>query len=83
MPRTYGHRWQRLRLQVLERDGWRCQIRGPKCLGEADEVDHIVPVLVDPYRELDPTNCRASCRPCNLDRRGGGTGLVNRSSREW
>jgi 5-methylcytosine-specific restriction endonuclease McrA len=71
---VYRSAWQRVRLVVLERDGYECQIRGPKCLGRATEVDHVVP-----WREggawSDPTNLRASCRPCNagrVSRPGGG-----------
>jgi 5-methylcytosine-specific restriction endonuclease McrA len=35
--------WARLRLAVLKRDGYHCQIAGPGCTWLATEVDHIVP----------------------------------------
>lgn len=57
-------RWQRFRLEILERDGYICQIRGPKCKKKATEVDHIVP-LADGGPMFDPANCRAACNWCN------------------
>ena len=42
--RVYGGPWPRLRLEVLNRDGWRCQVRGERCQGVASVVDYIVPV---------------------------------------
>ncbi|MGK9270483.1 HNH endonuclease [Williamsia muralis] len=53
-----------MRLQVLERDNYTCQIHGRDCIGNATEVDHINNVAADgdPY---DPSNLRASCEPCN------------------
>lgn len=44
--RGYGAAWQRLRLQVLKRDGYRCQCSDCKRSGRvrlAHAVDHIVP----------------------------------------
>lgn len=66
--------WRRRRLEILERDGWRCQIQGPKCLGEANEVDHKAPISMGGSK-LDPSNLRAACRPCNL-------GRIDRTRRE-
>ncbi len=71
--------WRRVRLVVLERDGWRCRIRGARCLGKATEVDHVVP-LVHGGDALDPSNLRASCKPCNA---GRSNRRVRRPSREW
>lgn len=55
--------WRRIRLQVLERDGWRCQLRlDERCLVKATEAHHISP------RELvgdDPAFLQAACKPCN------------------
>lgn len=65
MPDSYSSpRWQRFRLEILERDGYQCQIRGPKCKRKANEVDHIVP-LADGGPMFDPGNCRAACNWCN------------------
>ena len=33
--------WNKRRLRVLRRDGYRCQIAGPGCLVTATEVDHM------------------------------------------
>lgn len=81
--------WPTIRLRVLDRDGWRCQINGPLCLGKATEVDHIrswrIPG-VDPY---DMTNLRAACKPCNsqLGGRAAHQRPVDRTtappSRDW
>ena len=70
MPRrgsTYDSAWERVRRLVLERDGFRCRINGPKCETVANEADHIVPVDAG-GRRLDMTNLRAACKPCNAGR---------------
>jgi 5-methylcytosine-specific restriction endonuclease McrA len=66
--RYHSRRWRALRLQILRRDLWRCQIRlDERCRDQATEVDHIE----SPHPELgdgsfwDPDNLRAACRPCN------------------
>jgi 5-methylcytosine-specific restriction protein A len=59
--------WRRLRLAVLDRDLWLCQVKGPTCTRYATEVDHIV-ARADGGSD-DQQNLRASCRPCNS--RGG------------
>jgi 5-methylcytosine-specific restriction protein A len=59
-----GRRWAALRLKILERDGWRCQVRGPGCTLVADQVDHITP-LANGGAKYDPTNLRAACTHCN------------------
>ena len=56
--------YRRLRLAVLDRDGWLCQIRGPRCTRAATVVDHVVS-RVDGGAVFDPSNMRAACRPCN------------------
>lgn len=61
---TASPQWRRVRLQVLDRDGRRCQIRGPRCRGAATEVDHIVPAA-DGGPLFDPANLRAACDWCN------------------
>jgi 5-methylcytosine-specific restriction endonuclease McrA len=56
--------WRRLRLLVLDRDSWLCQMRGPTCTRYATQVDHIV-ARADGGARLDPNNCRAACAACN------------------
>ena len=56
-------RWKRIRLTVLKRDAYECQMRGPKCTGVATSVDHVIPYAQggdDNYNNL-----RAACRTCN------------------
>lgn len=55
--------YKRVRLQVLQRDGWRCQIRRGGCRGRADTVDHMDGANEANYH--DATRMRAACRPCN------------------
>ena len=60
--------WPKVRLAVLERDGWVCQIRNPAlCTKAATQVDHIVSPL-DGGAWWDHGNLRASCQPCNGSR---------------
>lgn len=65
-----------VRRQVFARDGGRCRIEGPDCLGIAQEVDHIVPVALGGAL-LDLDNLRASCRICN-GQRGVVTSVLKR-----
>ena len=65
--RAYDHNWRAIRLQILERDGHACQVRGPRCKGKANHVDHIVP-LAEGGDRLNPDNLRAACGPCNTGR---------------
>lgn len=60
----YRGQWQRTRLDVLNRDGWQCQIRGPRCTGRANTVDHINPVATHGHT-LNPALLRAACVACN------------------
>ena len=78
MPRTpYAHgSWPRIRLAVLKRDGWICQIQGKRCTRRATHCDHIVPWLAG-GSWLDMSNLRAACRTCNLGRAG------ESGSRRW
>lgn len=56
-------RWRNIRKVVLERDCYECQIRGPRCTGEATQVDHIVAAAFG--GDDDYGNLRAACRSCN------------------
>ena len=78
----YSGPWQRVRLRVLDRDNYVCQIAGPGCTRNATEVDHILPVALDPTGAgwFDPDNLRATCRTCNLYRLRKAT---TTSSRPW
>jgi 5-methylcytosine-specific restriction protein A len=68
--RGYDWDWRKLRLRVLDRDGWLCQVRLPVCTVDATTVDHVVPLARGGAR-LDPANCRAACGPCNSSRSAG------------
>jgi 5-methylcytosine-specific restriction protein A len=62
--RGYGNRWDKLRIQVLERDQYLCQV----CLklgftSAAEQVDHIVPKAHG--GDDAPENLQAICRHCH------------------
>ena len=65
--RPYDHHWQQVRLVILTRDMYACQLRLDGCEGRATHVDHIIP-LSEGGQRLDPHNLRASCEKCNLRR---------------
>lgn len=56
--------WQRLRVQILNRDRHTCQINGPACKVHADQVDHIINIAAG-GAQLDPANLQAACSACN------------------
>lgn len=71
--------WRRVRLYVLERDGWRCQfpgdddhpaqLSGNRCGRFANHADHI---LAKSLGGTDhPANLRAACRDHNLAKGDG------------
>lgn len=61
--RGYDRAWRRVRLLVLQRDGWCCHW----CGRAADTADHLVPLAAGGDR-LDPANLVAACRSCNSAR---------------
>lgn len=52
--------YKKVRLKVLARDNYVCRY----CQGQADTVDHLIP-LVSGGDPLDPDNMAAACRRCN------------------
>jgi 5-methylcytosine-specific restriction protein A len=66
--------YRRLRLLILERDHYQCQINGPTCTKAATVVDHII-ARADGGDVYDPNNLRASCFTCNAK---GGAEVANR-----
>jgi len=64
----YTREWQRIRLIVLERDGWRCQRCGKHLTpgNMSATVDHIRPHRLGGGMELE--NLRAMCNWCNASR---------------
>jgi hypothetical protein len=63
----YSGPWRKIRLQILDRDGYLCQIKSPGCTGTATQVDHIIPASQN-GAWFDPANLRASCANCNNQR---------------
>lgn len=63
----YSGPWQKIRRQILERDGGLCQIQLDGCTTTATQVDHITPVSHG-GQWWEPTNLRAACAHCNNKR---------------
>jgi 5-methylcytosine-specific restriction enzyme A len=59
---TRTKRWKVLRMEILERDGFRC--KSCKCGGRL-EVDHIKPVRTHPELSFEPGNLQALCPSCH------------------
>ena len=59
---TRTKRWKVLRMEILERDGFRCRSCG--CGGRL-EVDHIKPVRTHPNLGYEPSNLQALCPSCH------------------
>lgn len=78
--------WAEVRLTVLNRDGWLCQVKLPGCRGRATTAHHLDDVaLYGP--SLDVDRLAASCTHCNCSL-GGRLGrrlqlMRSRSSRPW
>jgi 5-methylcytosine-specific restriction endonuclease McrA len=72
-------RWQKLRAYVLARDGYVCQVQGPRCEGYATTAHHRLPSSQYPQHFFDLANVQASCAPCN--RHGAQVQAENRSHR--
>jgi 5-methylcytosine-specific restriction enzyme A len=69
--------WRHARAFVLARDRYLCQVRGPRCKGEATEADHVV-AIADGGAMFDPRNLRAACKPCNSGRGAERTNAMRR-----
>ena len=61
--RGYGAYWRKLRISILQRDNWLCQV----ChVADASEVDHIVPKSLGGSDDAD--NLQAICRDCHIEK---------------
>jgi 5-methylcytosine-specific restriction endonuclease McrA len=58
-----GH-WIKLRKLALERDGYRCRLRGRRCTGTATTV-HLDPRLGGNHRIATLADCTSLCRRCH------------------
>ena len=62
--RLHAARWRKIRITVLNRDGWRCRACG---LSARLEVDHVVPLQWEPGQDpyaLD--GLQALCKSCHI-----------------
>lgn len=69
--------WKSLRLVVLRRDSWRCQLQLPGCLEGASEVDHRVR---GDNHALD--NLQAVCSACHKKKTLAEAASARRRKRE-
>lgn len=58
-----GPAWERVRLFVLNRDGWICQYCDKELKGSDATADHVIPK--DAGGTDDPSNLVAACLRCN------------------
>ena len=70
--------WQKTRRAILQRDGYVCQIQGPRCTHRATSVHHIVPSSQRPDLFWDASNLAAACQACNS---GGGRAIAVENGR--
>jgi 5-methylcytosine-specific restriction endonuclease McrA len=61
----HSGKWKKLRLQILDRDGWQCFV----CHRPAHTVDHIVP-RVKGGDMWSPDNLQSMCKSCNSAKGG-------------
>lgn len=61
-----GSGWNRLRLAVLERDGWVCSTCGKALEGDDATVDHVIPKAAGGTD--DTSNLVSMCRTCNASK---------------
>jgi 5-methylcytosine-specific restriction protein A len=52
-----------VRKQIMDRDNWQCQIKGPTCLGKATEADHRINHAEGGTD--DASNGQAVCTACH------------------
>ena len=52
-----------VRKQIMDRDNWQCQIKGPTCLGKATEADHRINHAEGGTD--DASNGQAVCSECH------------------
>jgi 5-methylcytosine-specific restriction protein A len=60
--------WRAVRLQVLKRDQYRCQLQYAECVGQATEVDHITNIAASNTQRAqanNPNELQAVCSPCH------------------
>jgi 5-methylcytosine-specific restriction endonuclease McrA len=58
-------KWKKLRITILDRDGWQCAI----CNKPAHTVDHIIP-RIKGGDMWSPSNLQSMCKSCNSSKGG-------------
>ena len=77
---THNRTWARIRREVLDRDGWRCQAEGCGKPGRL-EVDHIVPLHLGGTNDLG--NLQALCRGCHISKSSAERRPVSGEQQAW
>lgn len=67
--RGYDYAWQKIRIQILNRDGWACTYCNKRLIGKDATVDHII-ALANGGARLDPNNLTSACLKCNSTKSG-------------
>jgi 5-methylcytosine-specific restriction endonuclease McrA len=63
MNKQYDYNWRKIRMTILQRDGFICAY----CGQQADTVDHITPLAKGGTN--DPDNLTAACNRCNATKK--------------
>jgi 5-methylcytosine-specific restriction endonuclease McrA len=77
-----SQRWRRMRIAVLVRYNYQCQLGLARCTGRADSVDHSIDWRDYPDSAFDMTNLRATCRSCNTAQRNARVAARARAQRD-
>lgn len=64
--RGYDYRWQQTRKGYLANHPLCTLCEADGRVTAANEVDHIIPIQVDPMRKYDRTNWQPLCKPCHV-----------------
>src|SRR4026207_773806 len=72
---THPKVWARIRVVVMVRDHYECQIRLNGCKRKATQIDHIISLMDGGTDDLE--NLQAACAPCNKRK---GAGFLERST---
>jgi hypothetical protein len=59
--------WKKTEVMILERDEWKCQIKGPRCITVGNFVHHIRSPKNNPQFANAHWNLKTVCKKCHKD----------------
>lgn len=75
--------WIDLRAFVYQRDGMCCVNCGKFVMGKDAQVDHVLPIWLEPDLKLYPENCRLLCAKCHPILEYKPPGRKNKNNYSW